>query len=103
MGCFDFAVGEREQILKKPAPDSVNEVLQKLQIDRRQAVYIGDSDVDIQTAKNAAMDGIFVEWGFRSKEFLLEHGAVLTVSAPNEIAHIILGSIAKSTILQYRQ
>lgn len=89
-GMFDFAVGEREQILKKPAPDSVNEVLQKLQIDRRQAVYIGDSDVDIQTAKNAAMDGIFVEWGFRSKEFLLEHGAVLTVSTPNEIAHIIL-------------
>lgn len=89
-GMFDFAVGEREQILKKPAPDSVNEVLQKLQIDRRQAVYIGDSDVDVQTAKNAAMDGIFVEWGFRSKEFLLEHGAVLTVSAPNEIAHIIL-------------
>ncbi|MCI5844431.1 MAG: HAD family hydrolase [Oscillospiraceae bacterium] len=89
-GMFDFAVGEREQILKKPAPDSVNEVLQKLQIDRKQAVYIGDSDVDVQTAKNAAMDGIFVEWGFRSKEFLLEHGAVLTVSAPNEIAHIIL-------------
>jgi len=59
-GMFDFAVGEREQILKKPAPDSVNEVLQKLQIDRRQAVYIGDSDVYIQTAKNAAMDGIFV-------------------------------------------
>ena len=89
-GMFDFAVGEREQILKKPAPDSVNEVLQKLQIDRKQAVYIGDSDVDVQTAKNAAMDGIFVEWGFRSKEFLLEHGAVLTVSAPNEIAHIVL-------------
>lgn len=89
-GMFDFAVGEREQILKKPAPDSVNEVLQKLQIDRKQAVYIGDSDVDVQTAKNAAMDGIFVEWGFRSKEFLLEHGAALTVSAPNEIAHIIL-------------
>ncbi|MDD7295624.1 MAG: HAD family hydrolase [Oscillospiraceae bacterium] len=89
-GMFDFAVGEREKILKKPAPDSVNEVLQKLQIDRKQAVYIGDSDVDVQTAKNAAMDGIFVEWGFRSKEFLLEHGAVLTVSAPNEIAHIIL-------------
>lgn len=89
-GMFDFAVGEREQILKKPAPDSVNEVLQQLQINRKQAVYIGDSDVDVQTAKNAAMDGIFVEWGFRSKEFLLEHGAVLTVSTPNEIAHTIL-------------
>ncbi|MDO4157243.1 MAG: HAD family hydrolase [Oscillospiraceae bacterium] len=89
-GMFDFAVGERAKILKKPAPDSVNEVLQRLQIDRNQAVYIGDSDVDVQTAKNAAMDGIFVEWGFRSKEFLLKHGATLTVSSPDKIAHIIL-------------
>lgn len=88
---FDFAVGEREHILKKPAPDSVNEVLQQLQIDRNQAVYIGDSDVDVQTAKNAAMDGIFVEWGFRSKEFLLENGAKRIVSKPSELVPLILG------------
>ncbi len=89
-GMFDFAVGEREHILKKPAPDSVNEVLQQLQVNRNQAVYIGDSDVDIQTAKNAEMDGIFVEWGFRSKAFLLKNGATLTVSHPDEIARMIL-------------
>lgn len=74
-GMFDFAVGERKNILKKPAPDAVNEVLQQLQTDRSQAVYIGDSDVDVETAKNAKMDGIFVDWGFRSRDFLLEHGA----------------------------
>ena len=49
-GVFDFAVGEREGIRKKPAPDSVNEVLKTLGCSRDRAVYIGDSDVDIQTA-----------------------------------------------------
>ena len=90
-GMFDFAVGERKNILKKPAPDAVNEVLQQLQTDRSQAVYIGDSDVDVETAKNAKMDGIFVDWGFRSRDFLLEHGAKTIVSQPEELAEQILG------------
>lgn len=88
---FDFAVGERKNILKKPAPDAVNEVLQQLQTDRSQAVYIGDSDVDVETAKNAKMDGIFVDWGFRSRAFLLEHEAKTIVSQPAELAEKILG------------
>ena len=90
-GMFDFAVGERKNILKKPAPDSVTEVLQQLQTDRSQAVYIGDSDVDVETAKNAKMDGIVVDWGFRSRAFLLEHGAKTIVSQPEELAEKILG------------
>ena len=90
-GMFDFAVGERKNILKKPAPDAVNEVLQQLQTDHSQAVYIGDSDVDVETAKNAKMDGIFVDWGFRSRDFLLEHGAKTIVSQPEELAEKILG------------
>lgn len=89
-GLFDVAVGEREGILRKPAPDSVNEVLRKLQVRREDAVYIGDSDVDIETAQNAGMDHIIVNWGFRKEGFLREKGAVRIVSKPEEIGEIIL-------------
>lgn len=89
-GCFDYAVGEREGISRKPSPDSVNEVLEKLSISRKNAVYIGDSDVDIMTAANADMDCISVSWGFRDCEFLKKHGASLIVDSPDEIQKIIL-------------
>ena len=67
---FDFAIGEREGIKKKPAPDSVFEVLSKLNVEKADAVYIGDSDVDFATSVNAGMDVIMVGWGFRDAEFL---------------------------------
>ena len=69
------AIGEREGIRKKPAPDTVFQALKELRADAAHAVYIGDSDVDVETARNSGMDGIAVSWGFRSREFLLEHGA----------------------------
>jgi phosphoglycolate phosphatase len=90
-GLFDYAVGERSGILRKPAPDSVNEVLEKLNVKRENAVYIGDSDVDIKTAENAGMDSIIVEWGFRERDFLLKKGAKTIVSAAKEIEDIVLG------------
>lgn len=90
-GMFDIAVGEREGILKKPAPDSVNEVLRRLQVRREDAVYIGDSEVDIRTAENAGMDHIIVNWGFRKEEFLRQQGARVMVSRPEEIGELILG------------
>ena len=63
-GLFDYAVGEREGIRRKPYPDSVNEVLRQFDVDRTQAVYVGDSEVDVQTAANAGMDVCMVGWGF---------------------------------------
>lgn len=90
-GLFDYAVGERSGFLRKPAPDSVNEVLEKLNVSREKAVYIGDSDVDIMTAQNAGMDSIIVEWGFRERDFLLKKGAKTIVSAAKEIEDIVLG------------
>ena len=90
-GVFDFAVGEREGIRKKPAPDSVNEVLKTLRCSRDWAVYIGDSDVDIQTAANAQMDHIIVEWGFRDVPFLISKGAKVLVEKPEEILEIVEG------------
>lgn len=93
LGLFDFAVGERTGIQRKPCPDSVYEVLEKLKVDPGDAVYIGDSDVDIETAKNAGIACISVTWGFRDKEFLLEHGAKWFVEKPKEIERELLGEI----------
>lgn len=89
-GLFDYAVGERSGISRKPSPDSVNEVLSKLGIGRENAVYIGDSDIDIKTAENSGMDAIIVEWGFRERDFLIKNGAKTLVSKAEEIEKIIL-------------
>lgn len=88
---FDFAVGEREGIRKKPFPDSVDEVLKTFGVERNEAVYIGDSEVDIETAANAHIDHIIVEWGFREKDFLISQGAEVLVSKTEEIKKIIEG------------
>ena len=84
-GLFDMTVGAKDNVNKKPAPDSVNAVLDKLSISRTNAVYIGDSDVDIATAKNAQMDCICVDWGFRDVALLKENGATVIVSSPKEL------------------
>lgn len=89
-GLFDYAVGEREGIRRKPAPDAVNEALRVLGMDKSEAVYIGDSDVDFETAKNAELPCISVLWGFRDEEFLREKGATLFVHDPAEIYDIIM-------------
>lgn len=84
-GLFEFAVGAKEGIRKKPYPDAVLEVLERMCVEKSEAVYIGDSDVDIETAKNAGLKCISVDWGFRSREFLLEHGAGTIISCPEEL------------------
>ena len=84
-GIFDETVGERAGIARKPAPDTVNEVLKNLQMDKSLAVYIGDSEVDVQTARNTELDCIAVDWGFRDKEVLKKAGAEIIVSTPEAI------------------
>lgn len=87
---FDFAVGERSGIEKKPAPDSVFEAMSVLDFQKDDTVYIGDSEVDIMTAKNADLDCICVDWGFRSTAQLISAGAKIIVSEPQKIADLIL-------------
>ena len=82
---IEVAIGERENIRKKPAPDTVLEALRQLNVSKENAVYIGDSDVDIMTAKNSGLPCISVLWGFRDKDFLIEHGGSLFVDKPIEI------------------
>ena len=82
---IEVAIGERENIRKKPAPDTVLEALRQLGAPKEGAVYVGDSDVDVMTAKNSGLPCISVLWGFRDKEFLIKHGATLFVEKPQEI------------------
>ena len=84
---IEVAIGEHEAegIRKKPAPDTVNEALRQLGVSREQAVYVGDSDVDIATAVASGMPCISVLWGFRDREFLLAHGATQFISHPSEL------------------
>ena len=86
-GLLFAAVGEDEAkgIRKKPAPDSLLSVLQKLGADREKTVYVGDSEVDIQTAQNAGVACISVAWGFKDKDFLIENGATVLIDTPDEI------------------
>ena len=81
----EVAIGEREGIKKKPAPDTVLEALAQLGVTGDNAVYIGDSDVDIATANNCQMPCISVLWGFRDKDFLLRSGATTLINTPEEL------------------
>lgn len=81
----EVAIGERETIRKKPAPDTVIEALRQLGVGKDGAVYIGDSDVDIETARNSGLPCISVLWGFRDKEFLIEHGATTLITEPSQL------------------
>lgn len=88
-GLFDSVAGEKTGIPRKPAPDSVLSVLTALQCSPDQAVYIGDSEIDIQTAKNAGLSCISVTWGFRSEAFLKEHHAGILISTPAELIPLL--------------
>lgn len=78
---FDSVVGERENVRKKPAPDSVLETVRSLGCTVGDAVYIGDSDVDGQTAANAGCDCVLVSWGFRGRQTLEPFGCPIAGSA----------------------
>ena len=84
----EVAIGEHENICRKPAPDTVREALQRLGEGSDDAVYVGDSEVDIATAKNSGLPCISVLWGFRDRDFLLSHGATTFVTTPSDIVSI---------------
>ena len=86
----EVAIGERAGVRKKPAPDTVYEALKELGMTATGAVYIGDSDVDIQTARNCGMPCISVTWGLRDKDFLLQSGAEILVDTPEKLLGVII-------------
>lgn len=86
---IEIAIGERQGVARKPAPDMVFMAIEELGISKDDAVYIGDSEVDLATAQNAGLECISVLWGFRERDFLLAKGAVTLVEHPREIAALL--------------
>lgn len=90
---ISVAGGEREAdgIRRKPYPDTVYAAVNELGLSVGECVYIGDSEVDIMTAKNAGMDVISVLWGFRDKDYLIGEGGTVFVSTADELYNAIVG------------
>jgi len=84
-GYVDISIGQNEKIRQKPHSDMVEYALRNLNIAKNDSVYLGDSEVDIETAKNSGLDCICVSWGFRSREQLLNSGAKIIVDSPLQI------------------
>ncbi len=84
-GIFDYKAGERPGIPRKPEPDGVYKLLEEMHTPIERAVYIGDTDIDVSVAKNAGMDCVAVDWGFRNREVLVCAGASLIASTPDEL------------------
>ncbi len=81
----DIAHGGRDGIPLKPAPDGVIALLSELGVTAEECLYIGDTGVDMDTARAASLFGIGVTWGFRTEEELVSHGACALVDSPDEI------------------
>ncbi len=89
-GLVTLAVGEREGVRRKPAPDMVDAALAELGSSRNEAVYVGDSEVDLETAENSGLPCIAVLWGFRDRERLERCGATHFAKTPSDVLDIIL-------------
>lgn len=87
----EVAIGERTGLRRKPAPDMIEEALRLLGVTAAEAIYVGDSDVDLQTARNSGLACISVLWGFRDRDFLIAHGAECLVERPEEVVKNIIG------------
>ncbi len=84
-GLIDVTVGQIDGVAQKPQPDGVYRALDLLGVSREKAVYVGDSEVDCITAKNADIPCIGVTWGFRDRDILIENGADYIADRPTEI------------------
>ncbi len=89
-GLLDMCIGEHKGFRRKPSPDMMNEVLSVLHANKATTVYVGDSDVDIETARQGGVSCISVLWGFRDRDFLLEHGATCLVEKPIDLLSLLV-------------
>ncbi|MBO6041195.1 MAG: HAD family hydrolase [Oscillospiraceae bacterium] len=91
-GLLDLAVGESAQLRRKPWPDMIEAAAARLGLDKARCLYVGDSEVDVQTARNASIDCASVSWGFRSAEELQAAGAAMLFDSPQTLRDWILES-----------
>lgn len=94
-GLVPVAIGEKDGINKKPAPDTVLAALKQLKMPVESAIYVGDSEVDIQTAHNAGTGLISVCWGFKTREFLTENGAGKIAETPGQLYDMLVETAAE--------
>ena len=88
-GLLDYAVGQRDDVPRKPAPDMVRLCMDKLGASAKDCVYVGDSEVDVLTAKNSGIECVAVTWGFRDEDELLAAGAVSLAHSVDELAKLL--------------
>ncbi len=88
-GLFTVTVGAREGVPRKPSPELIDIALEELRVSKDEAIYIGDSDIDVATAKASELDMITVLWGFRDKPELIEAGANLFAEDVDELRRLI--------------
>ncbi len=87
---IDLACGETPEIPRKPAPNGVYAILEEFGIEKSEAVFVGDSETDVETAKNAGLDVIAVTWGFRSTACLKDAGAKLLADDADTLLSMIM-------------
>jgi len=90
-GLIEIAVGESENVRRKPNPDTVLAAMRELGSAKEECVYVGDSEVDFKTACNAEIPCISCLWGFRDEDFLREQGANIFVRKPEEVLAVFSG------------
>ena len=96
-GMFSLVLGRTEKFAVKPAPDSLNFVMDFLGVTPEESVYVGDSDVDVQFAHNAGMRCVSVNWGFRSVEEIRAAGATCITGDPAKLPELVLNDPGEDT------
>lgn len=86
---FFRVYGEREGIKNKPDPTTANQIIAELDLKKEEVLYVGDSEVDIKTAKNAGLNSIGCSYGFRGKDILIKEGSTYIIDDPLEIIKIV--------------
>ena len=86
---LDASIGDNHERRRKPAPDNLYEILKQLGSEKEMTLYVGDSDVDVITAKNAGLDCVAVSWGFRSREILRKAGADHIIDDPKQLISLL--------------
>lgn len=91
-GLFDVQIGDREGYANKPSADLIFLCMKDLSCEKESTIYIGDTEVDIQTAYNSGLKCMSVSWGYRDREFLIKNGASITIDTPSELLSFFIPS-----------
>jgi len=86
---IDPVLGQREGVPRKPDPAGVREILERLDLPAERCLYLGDSDIDMQTASAAGVYPVGAPWGFRSAEELMRSGARVLIDHPLELLELL--------------